>query len=54
LSGAVADAAWEDMFTARVRKDNRIVIPKACREALRIREGDLVKVRIRKTGAMDG
>jgi AbrB family looped-hinge helix DNA binding protein len=38
----------ESLFQARVQKLRRIVIPKPICEALNIREGDRVEVRIRK------
>lgn len=38
----------EISFHTRVRKEGRIVVPQADRDALGIREGDLVSVRLRK------
>lgn len=49
-----AAAAEETAFTARVRKDHRIVIPDADRARLGVREGDLVSVRLRKVGRPQG
>jgi AbrB family looped-hinge helix DNA binding protein len=38
-------------FTAYVRKEGRITLPKEVRDALNIREGNLVKCRVEKVRA---
>jgi AbrB family looped-hinge helix DNA binding protein len=38
-------------FTAYVRKEGRITLPKEVRDALNIREGNLVKCRVEKVKA---
>lgn len=38
----------ESVFLAKVQKLYRLVIPKAIREALKIEEGDIVRVKIAK------
>ena len=41
----------EAEFTAYVRKDGRVTVPKEVRDALSIDEGNLVKCMVKKVGS---
>jgi hypothetical protein len=54
LSPTVAVSGPEVAFSARIRKDHRIVIPKTERAILGVREGDFVFVSLRRADPVQG